>query len=77
MQGVGEDNVVRFPAKSRGSEVKSFYRALKVNDDCYFPWRSVWKARAPPRVAFFTWSAAPGKILTLDNLRRIVVVVID
>ena len=29
-----------------------------------------WKARVPPRVAFFVWMAAKGKILTMDNLRK-------
>uniref|UniRef100_A0A2N9I0Y1 Protein kinase domain-containing protein n=1 Tax=Fagus sylvatica TaxID=28930 RepID=A0A2N9I0Y1_FAGSY len=28
------------------------------------------KARVPPRVAFFTWLASLGKVLTADNLRR-------
>ena len=26
--------------------------------------------KAPPRVTFFVWSAALGKILALDNLRK-------
>ena len=46
----------------------SFYAALNER-----PWcsrGSVWKAKAPPRVAFFIWMAAWGKILTCDNLMR-------
>jgi hypothetical protein len=35
-----------------------------------FPWKSIWCTKAPQRVAFFVWLAALGKILTLDNLRR-------
>uniref|UniRef100_A0A2N9FSF4 Reverse transcriptase zinc-binding domain-containing protein n=1 Tax=Fagus sylvatica TaxID=28930 RepID=A0A2N9FSF4_FAGSY len=32
--------------------------------------KSIWKAKVPPRVAFFTWTAALGRILTVENLRR-------
>jgi len=38
---------------------------------------SVWRIQAPSRVAFFAWSAALGKILTLDNLRKRHVIVMD
>jgi hypothetical protein len=30
----------------------------------------IWKVKALPRLAFFVWTAALGKILTLDNLRK-------
>ena len=30
--------------------------------------RVFWKVKVPKRVAFFTWTAAHGQILTLDNL---------
>lgn len=33
-----------------------------------FPWKSIWKAKVPSKVAFFAWSAALRKILTIDNL---------
>ena len=33
-----------------------------------FPWKGVWKAKIPKRVAFFLWTAVHGQILTLDNL---------
>jgi hypothetical protein len=49
---------------------KSFYAALSNRPGVLFPWKSVWKVKAPPRVAFFIWSAAWGKILTCDNLMR-------
>ena len=35
-----------------------------------FPWKSIWAVKAPPRVAFFVWTAARGSILTCDNLMR-------
>jgi hypothetical protein len=37
----------------------------------------VWQTQALSRVAFFVWSAALGKILTLDNLRKHHVIVIN
>ncbi len=38
---------------------------------------NIWKARAPPRVAFFVWTAAHGKILTIDNLRKRNICIVD
>ena len=35
-----------------------------------FPWKAIWKPKAPPRVALFLWTASLGKILTADNLRK-------
>uniref|UniRef100_A0A2N9J6H2 Reverse transcriptase zinc-binding domain-containing protein n=1 Tax=Fagus sylvatica TaxID=28930 RepID=A0A2N9J6H2_FAGSY len=32
---------------------------------------------APPRVAFFMWTAAHGKILTMDNLRKRHICIVD
>ena len=57
---------------SRGLfEVRSFYSILihPISQDS-FPWKGVWKAKVPPRVAFFVWTSALGKILTTDNLRK-------
>uniref|UniRef100_A0A2N9FQN7 Reverse transcriptase zinc-binding domain-containing protein n=1 Tax=Fagus sylvatica TaxID=28930 RepID=A0A2N9FQN7_FAGSY len=51
-------------------DVKSFYHALDVKIDIKFPWKAIWRAKAPRRVSFFVWSAAWGKILTCDNLMR-------
>ena len=50
--------------------MKSFYRALAGHFAIYFPWRAIWRVKAPRRVSFFLWSAAWGKILTCDNLMR-------
>ena len=35
-----------------------------------FHWKSIWMAKAPPRVAFFIWTVAWDRILTCDNLMR-------
>jgi len=37
----------------------------------------VWRTQAPSRAAFFAWSAALGKILTVDNLRKRHVIIVD
>jgi hypothetical protein len=42
-----------------------------------FPWKSIWKVGAPPCVAFFVWTAAHGKILTIDNLRKRNICIVD
>jgi hypothetical protein len=45
--------------------------------DHSFLWKSISRVKAPTRVAFFVCSAALGKILTHDNLRKRNVVVIE
>uniref|UniRef100_A0A2N9EQD7 Reverse transcriptase domain-containing protein n=1 Tax=Fagus sylvatica TaxID=28930 RepID=A0A2N9EQD7_FAGSY len=51
---------------------RSFYRALCTPSSVsvLFPWKSIWKVKAPRRVVFFLWSVAWGRILTCDNLMR-------
>jgi hypothetical protein len=45
-------------------------RLLLVLIDIHFPWKAIWRVKAPRRVAFFVWTAAWGKILACDNLMR-------
>ena len=56
--------------KSGLFEVRSFYGLLRGRNDIQFPWKSVWKPKIPSKVAFFLWLAAHDKNLTIDNLRR-------
>ena len=70
MRGVGEDMFWWVPLCKGIFEVKSFYRVLLSFGSISFLWKSIWKSKTPPRVAFFAWTAACSKILTLDNLRR-------
>ena len=51
-------------------EVRLYYRMLNSHHGTNFPWKSIWQSRVPHKVAFFTWLVAQGKILTIDNLRR-------
>ncbi|XP_059638831.1 uncharacterized protein LOC132281113 [Cornus florida] len=51
-------------------DVRSFFRSLTAEPGGSFPWKSVWRSKAPLKVAFFAWTSILGKILTQDNLRR-------
>ncbi|KAF5455272.1 hypothetical protein F2P56_024868, partial [Juglans regia] len=42
-----------------------------------FPWKNIWRSKAPTKAAFFVWTAALGKILTIDNLRRRGLIITD
>jgi hypothetical protein len=66
----GVDKLWWVPLRKEGFEVKSFYQALSAHGPISFPWKSIWRSKALPRVAFFMWTATRSMILTLDNLRR-------
>ena len=51
-------------------DVRSFYTALRVLPCVDFPWKSIWRNKAPRRACFFVWIAAWNKILTCDNLHK-------
>ena len=39
--------------------------------------KGIWKVKVPLRVSFFMWTVSLGKILTLDNLRKRGLIVMD
>jgi hypothetical protein len=39
--------------------------------------KSIWKVKVPSRVAFFVWTTTLGKILILDNLRKMNIIVME
>jgi hypothetical protein len=49
---------------------------LSIPTSSSFPWKSIWRVKAPLRVAFFVWMVALGKILILDSLRKRNVIVV-
>ena len=51
-------------------DVRSYYVALRNSNPVAFPWKSIWRTKAPRRACFFVWTAAWNKILTCDNLRK-------
>jgi hypothetical protein len=58
-------------------KVKSFFNSLACSEGSRFPWKSVWWTRAPSRAVFFAWSVALDKILTVDNLIKKRVIIVD
>jgi hypothetical protein len=58
-------------------EVKTLYRALASQRVVSFPWKSIWRVKAPKHVSFFVWTTTLGNILTHDNLRRRHIVVVE
>lgn len=52
--------------------VRTFYRHLTNREraEGNFLYRQIWKVNAPPRIAFFTWEAVHGCILTIDTLMK-------
>jgi hypothetical protein len=66
-----------FSSKKGLFKVKSFFSFLVGSVSRRFPWKSVWRTQAPSRAAFFAWSAVLGKILTVDNLRKRHIIIVD
>ena len=58
------------PNKVKGFLVSDYYRILAGTAFFEFPWKSIWKQKISFRVAFFVWTIALGKCLTIDNLRK-------
>jgi hypothetical protein len=76
-KGHGEDRLCWRGSSKTGFQVKAYYNALLPTTGHVIPWKSIWKTKAPPRVAFFVWAAAMGRILTTGNLRKRHVIVFD
>uniref|UniRef100_A0A2N9HBW9 Diacylglycerol kinase accessory domain-containing protein n=1 Tax=Fagus sylvatica TaxID=28930 RepID=A0A2N9HBW9_FAGSY len=73
-EGRGVGDQLRWTCTKSGLfEVKS-YKTLWYDGDTVFPWKSIWRVKVPLKVALFAWTAALGKILTIDNLCRRMVV---
>ena len=58
-------------------ESKHSHSLLVGSNDFCIPWKSIWKQKILSRVAFFVWIAALGKCLTIDNLRKKKVWILD
>ncbi|XP_042977702.1 uncharacterized protein LOC122308443 isoform X1 [Carya illinoinensis] len=73
----GRDCMLWKHSGSNKFSVNSFYKVLTAQQHISFPWKSIWKVCVPSKVAFFSWTAALGKILTIDNLRKCVMIVME
>ena len=70
LRGSGEDRLCWKKDPRKSFSVKSYYCCLGSSSNQSFPWKNIWKAKVPPHVAFFSWTAVLGKILTIDALRK-------
>uniref|UniRef100_A0A2N9IB72 Reverse transcriptase zinc-binding domain-containing protein n=1 Tax=Fagus sylvatica TaxID=28930 RepID=A0A2N9IB72_FAGSY len=77
VKGYGEDRLCWRGSSKEGFQVRSYYKYLLPTAGIAVPWKRIWKTNAPPRVAFFVWVAAMGRILTTDNFQRRHVMVLD
>ena len=55
--------------KNRDFDILLFYNKLRGPLPIIFPWKGIWKVKAPRGVSFFVWIATWDKILTGDNLQ--------
>ena len=77
VRGFEEDKRYWLLCKRKGFTVSAYYHLLIGHSEQSFPWKSIWKQKIPSRVAFFVWTAALGKCLTIDNLRKRKVCILD
>ena len=68
VKGFGEDKLCWKSDREKGFMVKDNYSLLVGSNDYFFPWNSIWKQKILSRVAFFVWTAALGRCLTIGNL---------
>lgn len=69
-----EDKMCQGLNKNQLFDVQSYYLAVRGPTGRMVPWKTFWQAKY--QVAFFVWSAVLGKILTVENLikRRMIIV---
>jgi hypothetical protein len=72
-----EDRLWWVSSKKGLFTIGSFFSFLDCSVGSLFPWKNVWWTQAPSQTAFFAWSAALDKILTMDNLRKNHVILVD
>ena len=67
---MGDDKFLWKFTGSGNFDVHSFYSAICGNNAYLFPWKSFFHVMLLERVSFFLWLAGWGKILTIDNLNK-------
>ena len=67
-RGEGDDVLIWQLNRIGIFDVCSFYNSLLKVPSISFSWQSIWCIKIPKRVAFFLWTAARNWILTIDNL---------
>ena len=66
----GVNNFCWTPPSRKAFKVKSNYTLSHPSTQFNFLWNSVWKPKVQTKVDSFLWTAALGKILTIDNLGK-------
>ena len=66
----GEDKLLLKNDKEKGFSVKSMYKGFDPSPAFEFPYRLIWNPVVPPKIGVFVWEATWGKVLTLDQLKR-------
>ena len=67
-RGEGDDNLIWQLICSGVFDMRSFYNSLLEAPSVSFLWQSIWCVKIPKMVSFFLWTTARGGILTIDNL---------
>ena len=67
-RGIGWDRPHWCLNRNGKFDTRFFYHKIRGTTPSYLPWKGIWKVKVPKRVAFFLWTAAYDRILTLDNL---------
>ena len=65
-----EDMLLLKEVKVKSFSVKVMYKGYDLSPAHDFPHRLIWNSVVPTKMGIFSWEAAWGKILTLDNLKR-------
>ena len=66
----GEDRLLLKNDKGKGFSVKRMYKSLDPSPAIDFPYRLIWNPIVPPKIGGFAWEATWGKVLTIDQLKR-------
>ena len=69
-----EDRVLWKETKDENFFVKCLYSALDSRSAVQFPKSIIWSPCVPTKASFFAWEASWGKVLTLDQLKKRVVI---
>ena len=67
---MGEDKLLLKNAKENGFTVKAMYKSFDTSPAVEFPHRLVWNLAVPQIIGVFAWEASWGKVLTIDQLKR-------
>ncbi|KAG6713549.1 hypothetical protein I3842_05G158900 [Carya illinoinensis] len=73
----GTDRMWWVPPRKGTFSIRSFYKTLANPHNNHLPWKSILRNKAALKAVFFTWTAPLGKILTMDNLWKCRVIVVD